>query len=170
MNGTMRAALCVLVLGLTSCERLSWGLHGPPDPFEYPEVPEELCADETEVTWDNFAKPFFTDWCTACHSTLQTGEDRRGAPVGVNFDTYAGVLSNPIDFTRARSLACGYPATPPSPGDFLIVEDTLPNPPLGKGYWYVTAVTHNGERRYGRQRIGGALTGRDPSLLPACEP
>jgi len=76
------------------------------------------------------------------------------------FDTYWG---------EARPLQCGYPSTQPSVGDHLAVEDTLPTPAPGTGRYYVTAVTHLGQRRFGRKAGGGVLTGRDPSALPGCE-
>ena len=50
----------------------------------------------------------------------------------------------------------------------LTVEDTLPKPDPGHGYWYVTAVNYQGQRRCGRKRMGGVLSGRDPATLPAC--
>ena len=64
-------------------------------------------------------------------------------------------------------LRCDYPKPIPQP-DYLEVGDTLPAPLLGEGYYYVTAVTCQGETRYGRQAIDGQLSGRDPALLPAC--
>ena len=84
------------------------------------------------------------------------------------FDTYAGRLSTVGDWSKAQSLQCGYPATAPAAGDYLTVDDTLPTPPSGKGYYYVTDVNYQGERRYGRKYMGGQLTGRDPALLPEC--
>ena len=45
-------------------------------------------------------------------------------------------------------------------GDYLAVEDTLPDPALGQGYYYITAVHHQGQLRYGRKSSGGVLTGR----------
>ena len=57
----------------------------------------------------------------------------------------------------------------PSVGDYCTVADPLPNPAPGTGLYYVTAVTHQGQRRYGRQNIGGVMSGRDPALLPVCE-
>jgi hypothetical protein len=51
----------------------------------------------------------------------------------------------------------------------IAVEDTLPALELGEGRYYVTAVTYQGQTRHGRKRsIDGALTGRDPALLPGC--
>lgn len=84
------------------------------------------------------------------------------------FDTYYGSLSTPIDFTQAQALQCQYPGATPNVGDFLTVADTLPNPSAGHGYYFVTAATYQGQKRYGRQGTTGQLTGRDPQLLPAC--
>ena len=85
-----------------------------------------------------------------------------------HFDTYWGRLAVRIDFGQAQPLQCAYPAAAPASGDSLSVTDTLPTPPAGEGYYYVTAVTYQGETRYGRQNIGGVLSGRDPASLPAC--
>jgi hypothetical protein len=85
-----------------------------------------------------------------------------------HFDTYWGALTQPIDFKQAHPLQCGYPATPPKVGDYLTVADTLPTPSAGKGYYYVTATTYQGQRRDGRQVVNGKLVGRDPAVLPAC--
>ena len=84
------------------------------------------------------------------------------------FDTYYGQLNNPIDFTQAQPLRCGYPATAPNVGDYMSVEDTLPTPKPHQGYYYVTAATFEGDTRYGRRSSGGVLSGRDPAVLPAC--
>ena len=84
------------------------------------------------------------------------------------FDTYWGNLGNPIDFTQAQPLQCGYPSTPPQVGDYLTVAATLPNPPAGQGRYYITAATYQGQTRYGRKRQGTVMSGRDPSVLPAC--
>jgi len=62
-------------------------------------------------------------------------------------------------------LQCGYPASPPSVGDYLTVADPLPTPSPGQGRYYVTAVTYLGERRYGRKRSGGVLSGRGAGVV-----
>jgi len=85
------------------------------------------------------------------------------------FDTYWGDLATVGDWSQAQPLQCGYPATSPSFGDYFAVEDTLPMPTPGNGYYYVTAVNYQGQRRYGRRSNGGVLTGRDPAGLPRCE-
>jgi hypothetical protein len=84
------------------------------------------------------------------------------------FDTYWGDLATVGNWSHAQPLQCGYPASEPSVGDYLTVADTLPAPAPGHGYYYVTAVNYLGERRYGRKRINGVMSGRDPAGLPGC--
>ena len=84
------------------------------------------------------------------------------------FDTYYGTLATVGDWSQLQPLQCGYPASTPSVGDYLTVTDNLPTPTVGQGYYYVTAVTHQGQTRWGRQAINGTLSGRDPAGLPGC--
>jgi len=91
-----------------------------------------------------------------------------GLPAADYFDTYYGDLATVGDWSQAQPLQCGYPATAPSVGDYLTVADTLPEPAPGQGRYYVTAVTYQGEKRYGRRSSGGVLSGRNPAVLPAC--
>lgn len=105
---------------------------------------------------------------TQSEFTFHVPVQPEGFPAVDHFDTYVGSLTNPIDFTKARPLQCGYPNAPPSVGDVLTVDDPLPDPEPGKGRYYVTAVTHQGQTRYGRKSSGGVLSGRDPQVLPEC--
>jgi hypothetical protein len=46
-------------------------------------------------TYQTFARPFFAQWCTRCHSvTLTTAAARRGAPEGFNWDVESSVREN----------------------------------------------------------------------------
>lgn len=85
------------------------------------------------------------------------------------FDTYYGDLATVGDWSQAHPLVCGYPATPPEPGDYLTVSDPLPDPGPGQGRYYITAVNYQGQRRFGRRSEGGVLNGRDPAVLPICK-
>ena len=58
------------------------------------------------------------------------------------FDTYYGTLTTVGDWSQLQPLQCGYPASPPSVGDYLTVTDNLPTPGVGQGYYYVTSVTY----------------------------
>ena len=57
----------------------------------------------------------------------------------------------------------------PTPGQVVMVQDTLPDPPYGEGRYYITAWQHGADRRLGRQYVNGAFSARDPSTLPVCQ-
>jgi hypothetical protein len=44
-------------------------------------------------TYATFAAPLFADFCTRCHATTVTGDDRMGAPIGYDWDVEATVRS-----------------------------------------------------------------------------
>lgn len=89
------------------------------------------CPPDSPFGWDDFGAPFFLTWCTGCHSVGRVGEERSGAPDGVNFDSLDEVRAwssriavravdagdmppqyGPDDVARARLaewLACGAP-------------------------------------------------------------
>ncbi len=92
-----------------------------------------------------------------------------GFPAADWFDTYYGDIATVGDWSQAQPLECEYPASMPDVGDYLTVDDPLPNPSPGQGRFYVTAVSYQGQTRYGRKAIGGVLSGRDPAALQTCE-
>lgn len=54
--------------------------------------PAAAAVDQTcdgLVDWDSWGQGFFTTWCRSCHSA--TAGDRRGAPPGMDFDTWEEV-------------------------------------------------------------------------------
>lgn len=77
-------------LGLTSCTgQVCWfgACVDELDP-DRATADTEACSDVP--SWDGFAQPFLTTWCTPCHSSALTEDDRLGAPEGMNFDTWEG--------------------------------------------------------------------------------
>jgi hypothetical protein len=42
--------------------------------------------DKSTLTYDNFGKKFFQDYCLGCHSSSVKGADRHDAPADHNFD------------------------------------------------------------------------------------
>ena len=48
------------------------------------------------ITWDSWAHGFFLDNCTSCHSSTLPEDERRKAPLDLNFDTYAGVTADRV--------------------------------------------------------------------------
>ena len=50
------------------------------------------CPTGSPLTYADFGEPFFADWCTGCHSSgLTTLAERQNAPLGVDYDTLAGI-------------------------------------------------------------------------------
>ncbi len=55
-----------------------------------------VLACDDAVTWDYWAAGFFLNWCTSCHSSDLPEEKRQKAPLGMNFDSYAGVAEHAV--------------------------------------------------------------------------
>jgi len=55
------------------------------------ELPEVDCAASTAPSFSQLAA---LSSCTNCHSSELSGGDRAGAPVGVDYDTYASAKAN----------------------------------------------------------------------------
>jgi hypothetical protein len=104
----MRAVLLVLVLG-AGCEK---PVFGPPT--------QSTCPDDSQLTYENFGKPFMEQYCTDCHSSTKRGDERMGAPSFHDFDTLFGIMavSDHIDETSAAGPAAvneGMPQDGPFP-------------------------------------------------------
>ena len=52
------------------------------------------CPSGSILTYQDFGQPFFRDWCTGCHSADLAAQDRQGAPVGIDFDSLAGIRTH----------------------------------------------------------------------------
>jgi hypothetical protein len=50
-----------------------------------------MCPTDSTANYDNTGGPFLLNWCTGCHSSLLPQGERAGAPLGVDFDTPAGI-------------------------------------------------------------------------------
>lgn len=52
------------------------------------------CPPEgTDLTYDNFGKPFMEAYCVRCHSSELKGAARMGAPIYHDFDSKIGILN-----------------------------------------------------------------------------
>lgn len=49
------------------------------------ELDEFPCPDDSELTYDNFGRPFLDAHCQRCHAS--DSPDRGGAPIGITFDS-----------------------------------------------------------------------------------
>jgi uncharacterized membrane protein len=43
------------------------------------------------ITYEGFVQPFVEQYCTRCHSSTLSAEQRNGAPLGHDFDSRAGI-------------------------------------------------------------------------------
>ena len=51
------------------------------------------CSRSPALTYDNFGHGLLNQYCNGCHSSILPDDAREGAPVGVDFNTYEGVLT-----------------------------------------------------------------------------
>ena len=76
-------------------------------------------ADDDTVfapSWDNFARQFFSDYCTRCHAATLSGTQRNAAPSGVDYDTFQAAAANAGGAkARAGTDAGGMPPGTPIP-------------------------------------------------------
>lgn len=56
-----------------------------------PQPTGATCPTGSTLTYATFGSDFMTSFCTRCHSSTKTGDDREGAPADHNFDGLAGV-------------------------------------------------------------------------------
>ena len=87
-------------------------IFGPPT--------ESVCPPTQTLTYNNFGKNFMEKYCTKCHDSNKTGEQRQGAPSFHDFDTLLGIkaVSDHIDETSAAGPASvneGMPEDNPKP-------------------------------------------------------
>jgi uncharacterized membrane protein len=69
---------------------LTAGCAGPgPGPTGTPSG--AVCPDGSTLTYDTFGRSFVERYCTRCHASTILGAARNRAPVGVDFDTLAGI-------------------------------------------------------------------------------
>lgn len=101
---------------------LACGDGGEPTAGDSGAYDEGLAACEA-LTWETFGEGYFQTWCTGCHSSALPEGDRAGAPVGVDFDTYAGAAQW-ADRIDARVLS-EPPTMPPVGGSSDAERDRL---------------------------------------------
>lgn len=56
-----------------------------------PSIPGRACPDGSPLTYQSFGAPLVMSYCTGCHAKGLVGEQRQGAPPGVDLDTLAGI-------------------------------------------------------------------------------
>ena len=85
-----------------------------------------VACDEI-TTWSTVGAPFIYTWCTPCHSPELTGEERQGAPVGVDFASYEDVLAwaDRIEVRVFAEEAAMPPAGGPEDDELAAVSDWI---------------------------------------------
>jgi uncharacterized membrane protein len=76
----------------------------------------DRCVHDPPLTYDDFGRRFLDTYCAGCHSSLHPAGTRlrQGAPAGVDFDTYRGLLEW-ADRVEARATGEA-PTMPPGGG------------------------------------------------------
>ena len=154
----------MLLLALLACGQLQ---EIPPSPAA-PAAPGGL-------TYANAGQPFLLTYCTGCHAQTLSGDRRRGAPVGLDLDSVAGLRSN-LGRVRARTVDAGDMPPGGGPTDAELarfaawldagapgVEASFPpvlapDPALVQGYTTVSRVQQEGEQILLSRQIDGPQT------------
>ena len=84
---------------------------------------EVVCWHDPPLDHANFGEKFLEKHCNGCHSSLVPASHRFGAPSGVDFDTYAGVMTH-AERIRDRVSADENPM-PPSGGPEPVEVENL---------------------------------------------
>ncbi|MEZ4365997.1 MAG: hypothetical protein R2939_06875 [Kofleriaceae bacterium] len=103
----MRRQLCALALVVGALAGCTESVFGP--------LTESRCPEVSVLTYENFGKPFMEAYCTRCHATDLTGDDRQGAPSFHDFDTLFGIkaVHEHVDQTTAFGPAALNDSMPP---------------------------------------------------------
>ncbi|MBA2320499.1 MAG: hypothetical protein H0V89_05025 [Deltaproteobacteria bacterium] len=141
----MRAARALLLLPLLGGMGCKDDGPKPEDTSTTAEATLPSACDDPSLTWEGFAQPFFSSWCTSCHGSALVGLARHGAPEGIDFDTLEATIPfsplielvavdaltmPPTDAIepahRARLadwIACGTPGVDVPPPQLLFCDD-----------------------------------------------
>ena len=76
-----------------------------------PVRPSLDCPQGTALTWQNFGRFYLRKYCASCHAAAVSGDDRRGAPADVSFDSAADALAFRTVMLKVAAPADG--AMPP---------------------------------------------------------
>lgn len=108
----LRAVLVVVVLALGGCESSSGA----------------ACPPGSTLSYENFGRAFMESYCLRCHSRVLTGSGRRGAPVGMDFDTLEQVRTHSFDIdavAAAGALGVNTQMPPDTPGPTAVERERL---------------------------------------------
>lgn len=87
----------------------------------------QACDRDPPLRYDNFGQGFMGKHCAGCHSSLFEGPMRKGAPPGVDLDTYANIVTWAYR-VEARAIGDGRTMPPgggPSPAELARLDEWL---------------------------------------------
>lgn len=81
-----------------------------------------VCPPGSPLTYEGFAQPFFSKYCTRCHASDLAPSARSGAPTGYDWDLYERIAehASEIDAMAAggpRQINRSMPPGDPRPSD-----------------------------------------------------
>ena len=90
---------------------------GVPEKFERPVVKSAAvkseCEDGTSLTYENFGEGFMLSYCVNCHGSEIETDQRFGAPINVNLDTYEDMSLHRRNILKTAARKTN-PKMPPS--------------------------------------------------------
>ena len=88
------------------------------EPEGQSDLPSEAmdCPEDSILTWDNTGGPFLLNWCSSCHGSAVNEQERLGAPMDINLDSYAQVHDK-LDLLLAVAVVPGEDGVPSMPPD-----------------------------------------------------
>jgi hypothetical protein len=141
------------------------------DVYMYDGTTSEITAHDRGVISVTGFTPLFDTFLTFVPGqqtlNLLTPAHPDGFRSADSFQVWVGDVRTMPDWSQAEPLTC-VAAQEPTPGQLVSVADTLPDPAVGQGRYYLVASQSEAERRLGRQYVNGTLSARLPAGLPAC--
>lgn len=90
---------------------------GVPEKVERPIVKSAAikseCEEGTSLTYENFGEGFMLSYCVSCHGSEIERDQRFGAPINVNLDTYEDMSIHRRDILKTAARKTN-PKMPPS--------------------------------------------------------
>lgn len=102
-----------------------------------------LCVRTPALDYEGFGRPLMDKHCTGCHSSLLREDQRNAAPVGVDLDSYLGVLTY-AERLHVRVVEPEVATMPPGGGPTAEEIAQLEE-------WLVCTVYPDAERYFGDQ-------------------
>jgi uncharacterized membrane protein len=81
------------------------------------------CPEDSDLTYETFARSFMRSYCTRCHSSSLSNSARNGAPSDHNFDTLEGLRATEPEHIDEQAAAgpdgvnTAMPPSAPKPTD-----------------------------------------------------